>query len=258
MNPPAGWHPDPYDPSIDRYWDGQQWTNQTRPRGSGDPTQVFGAVGQGGNPPAAGGSKRRKWPWALGAGLVGLVALGAAVGDEEPKTETSSVVSTTSSSVAPTTTTSAAPTTTTSTSVVPSTVSSPVETTVSDVPTTEAAPATTTTLSLEYSCSDAAWREMMGSEGYALCGAPWTPRNQPQTPAYTPPPTSEYTPPPATQYTPPPAPAYTPPSQDQQSSGTVHPGSYCSSPGALGATVKGTPMVCGVGSDGEYRWKSAG
>lgn len=167
MNPPAGWHPDPYDPSIDRYWDGQQWTNQTRPKGSGDPTQVFGAVGQGGNPPAGGGQKRRKWPWALGAGLVGLVALGAAVGEEEPKAETSSVVSTTSSSVAPTTTT-VKPTTTT-----PRTTTS-APTTTSDSP---------------------AVVPLVPQVGTTVVET---------TTEYTPPPAPAYTPPPVTQYTPPP------------------------------------------------------
>jgi uncharacterized protein DUF2510 len=27
-----GWYPDNYDPSLVRYWDGQSWTSQTRPR----------------------------------------------------------------------------------------------------------------------------------------------------------------------------------------------------------------------------------
>ncbi|MER6088041.1 PASTA domain-containing protein [Streptomyces bluensis] len=39
--------------------------------------------------------------------------------------------------------------------------------------------------------------------------------------------------------------------------GTVHPGSFCSSPGAAGVTGAGTPMVCGPGSDGRNRWHSA-
>lgn len=30
MNTPAGWYPDPSDPSAQRYWDGSQWTAQTR------------------------------------------------------------------------------------------------------------------------------------------------------------------------------------------------------------------------------------
>ncbi|MCT7292356.1 DUF2510 domain-containing protein [Rhodococcus sp. PAE-6] len=237
MNPPpAGWHPDPYDPSIDRYWDGQQWTNQTRPRGSGDPTQVFGAVGQGGNPPAAGGSKRRKWPWALGAGLVGLVALGAAVGDEEPKTETSSVVSTTSSSVAPTTTTAKPATTTPRTTT-------PAPTTTSDSPAVvPLVPQVGTTV-------------VETTTEYTPLPAPaYTP---PATTEYTSPPVMEHTPPPVTQYTPPPAPAYTPPpAPAQQSGGTVHGGSFCSTPGATGVTTKGTPMVCAPGKDGRDRWQS--
>lgn len=39
--------------------------------------------------------------------------------------------------------------------------------------------------------------------------------------------------------------------------GTVHPGSFCSPPGAAGVTEAGTPMVCGPGSDGRNRWHSA-
>ncbi|MFC9840513.1 DUF2510 domain-containing protein [Rhodococcus sp. NPDC127530] len=32
MNAPAGSHPDPYDPALDRYWDGHQRTGHTHPR----------------------------------------------------------------------------------------------------------------------------------------------------------------------------------------------------------------------------------
>ncbi|WP_432137733.1 MULTISPECIES: PASTA domain-containing protein [unclassified Streptomyces] len=39
--------------------------------------------------------------------------------------------------------------------------------------------------------------------------------------------------------------------------GTVHPGSFCSPRGATGVTEAGTPMVCGPGSDGRNRWRSA-
>ena len=39
---------------------------------------------------------------------------------------------------------------------------------------------------------------------------------------------------------------------------TVHPGSYCSSAGATGVTVKGTPMVCKTtAEDSRLRWRSA-
>ncbi|HEY5708138.1 MAG TPA: DUF2510 domain-containing protein [Solirubrobacterales bacterium] len=34
MAAPAGWYPDPRDPAQDRYWDGEQWTEQTRRRQS--------------------------------------------------------------------------------------------------------------------------------------------------------------------------------------------------------------------------------
>ncbi|MFE0177820.1 hypothetical protein ACFWZ2_36470 [Streptomyces sp. NPDC059002] len=38
--------------------------------------------------------------------------------------------------------------------------------------------------------------------------------------------------------------------------GVVHPGSFCDTPGAPGVTKKGTPMICGPGSDGRNRWHS--
>lgn len=37
----------------------------------------------------------------------------------------------------------------------------------------------------------------------------------------------------------------------------VHPGSFCSTAGAVGVTNKGTPMVCATASDGRLRWRSA-
>jgi len=204
MNPPAGWHPDPYDPSIERYWDGLQWTDRTRPRGGEAPTQVFGPVGSGGDPASGDAKKRRKWPWVVGAGFVGLLALGAAVGEEEPKDPSSAVTTSTSSAAPATATTSAPPATS---APVPSvTATAGVETATTYIPTSESVPAPTTTVSLEYSCSDAKWRESMGADGDALCGSPWTPRNQSQAPAYTPTPMPEYTPPPTTRYTPLPVP----------------------------------------------------
>lgn len=46
---------------------------------------------------------------------------------------------------------------------------------------TAPAPAETTS-SLEYNCSDAAWRESMGAEGDRLCGSTWQPYTQPPVP----------------------------------------------------------------------------
>ncbi|MFI9201812.1 hypothetical protein [Streptomyces sp. NPDC053048] len=39
--------------------------------------------------------------------------------------------------------------------------------------------------------------------------------------------------------------------------GVVRPGSFCSPQGATGVTAKGTPMICGPGSDGRNRWRAA-
>jgi hypothetical protein len=43
MNAPAGpgWYPDPRKPTQDRYWDGEQWTSQTRNPQSGGPIGVI-------------------------------------------------------------------------------------------------------------------------------------------------------------------------------------------------------------------------
>lgn len=37
----------------------------------------------------------------------------------------------------------------------------------------------------------------------------------------------------------------------------VHPGAFCSPPGKMGQTTKGTRMKCSKASDGRYRWKKA-
>ncbi|MDH6679046.1 hypothetical protein M2284_003262 [Rhodococcus sp. LBL1] len=272
MNPPAGWHPDPYDPAIDRYWDGQQWTGDTRPKDADPATQVIDMGGfdpamhvadnggvepatelmTTGNPSGAPdgqpGKRKPKWPWIVSGVLVaflGLGAIGAATAKDEadpapaPTTTSSAAPSTTTTTTTkarPTTTVSIAPLVPQTATTTPTSTLPPVTTTVAPAPTQRP---------LEYSCSDATWRESVGAEGDELCGAPWQPRTQPtqQAPTYTPPAA--------------PQPAYTPPAAEQ-SSGTVHPGSFCSSPGATGVTSKGTSMVCGPGSDGKNRWKSAG
>ncbi|MDJ0104976.1 DUF2510 domain-containing protein [Rhodococcus erythropolis] len=235
MNPGAGWHPDPHDPAIDRYWDGQQWTSETRPK-----IMASASVGD----PTAPVTKSRTWPWILGAGVLaagvlGLVIAGTGGGPDE-KTDSVSVVSTTSSA-APTTISRTTTSVTTTTAVSPTaTVPEVMETSEVYVPTTQMMPAEpppSSQRSLEYSCSDADWRDAMGAEGNALCGSTWTPRNQSQ-------PTTQYTPPATT-------------TRGQSTVGTVHPGSYCSTPGAVGVTVSGTPMVCAPGSDGKDRWQSS-
>jgi len=38
--PPAGWYPDPYDPTWQRVWDGVSWTEERRPRSGRTPTAL--------------------------------------------------------------------------------------------------------------------------------------------------------------------------------------------------------------------------
>jgi hypothetical protein len=171
VNPPAGWHPDPYfNPSIERYWDGERWTDQTRPTGSGYSTA----------------KKRRKWPLVAAVAVVGFIGVAAFTGGT-PEEETPVPVVATTSSSAPRTTT---PTTTVTTKkTTPVTATPAPTTTTTNVPVVPLIPQVTTTTR------------------YTPPPAPaYTPppATTPPAPAYTPPPEPVYTPPPAPAYTPPP------------------------------------------------------
>ncbi|TJZ81210.1 DUF2510 domain-containing protein [Rhodococcus oryzae] len=229
MLPPAGWHPDPYDPSAsERYWDGERWTDQVRPR--------VASIGVK--------KKHQNWPWLVGAAVVAFIAFGAMTDGGDTGSDAGTTVTAT---VQPVSSTPQA--TTTARTVPPS--SQPATVPVSPVvESTPQRPITTEpTLSLEASCSDSEWRESMGLEGDRLCGSTWVPRNQPPAPA-------PLFSPPTTTVAPAPAPVYSPPAVER-SGGTVHPGSFCSTPGATGVTTKGKSMVCDVASDGKDRWQSA-
>ena len=49
MSTPADWYPDPQDPSLQRYWDGNAWTEHTAPAAPGQPAEG------GASPQGAGG-----------------------------------------------------------------------------------------------------------------------------------------------------------------------------------------------------------
>lgn len=170
MNHPAGWHIDPQNPAIDRYWDGRQWAGHIRPR-------VAGNAAAHGEP-----KKRRRWPIALGAGVIGAFVLGGMLGNSHETNDASAPVAVSSAKPSPSRTTTSPRPTTTTPAPVPAARIIADTTTVTTTPVTTAAttttvvPApTTTTRSVEYSCSSETWRESMGAEGDALCGSVWTP-----------------------------------------------------------------------------------
>src|SRR4028118_1050230 len=51
---PGGWYADPVDPARERYWDGWQWSRNTRPSESQPPAAARGASARGAAPSAAG------------------------------------------------------------------------------------------------------------------------------------------------------------------------------------------------------------
>lgn len=62
--PPAGWYPDSTNPTVERYWDGQAWSSQTRPVPSA--SAQFGtpqppAAGQPPAAPTAAETKKKSW-----------------------------------------------------------------------------------------------------------------------------------------------------------------------------------------------------
>jgi hypothetical protein len=69
-NTPAGWHPDPEDPSQLRYWDGDAWTEHRSPAGPGTPGGGYYS------PPQSSG----KATTALVLGVVSLIACGIFTG----------------------------------------------------------------------------------------------------------------------------------------------------------------------------------
>lgn len=89
---PAAWYPDPSDPNLQRYWDGEQWTGRTTPSGTGH--------GQPGATPAAaavppGGDEKRSVGMFVGIGagsailvvllvIIGVNLFGSDGGGQEP------------------------------------------------------------------------------------------------------------------------------------------------------------------------------
>lgn len=207
MSAPSGWHPDPENPQVsERFWDGENWTGQTRPRMLVPPQSRPGA------PSPNRQKKRRKWPWIAAGTVVAFWAIGnlTYTGDKSKEDAPAPVVATTQPTTTP------AMTASTTTNVPPSPTSIPSTTSAAAivplVPAIPPAEATTT---------------------------------------------AAYVPPPEPVYTPPPAPAYTPPPAPKASSGTVHPGSFCSNAGSGGISETGKAMVCATAKDGRLRWQGA-
>lgn len=75
MTTPAGWYPDPTQVDIQRYWDGEHWTNQRAP-----------APAAAASPPANVGNDRIRRN--LGLMLIGLLGLGlflvGTAGEDDP------------------------------------------------------------------------------------------------------------------------------------------------------------------------------
>lgn len=135
--PPAGWFPDPGDPTSRRYWDGRAWTEQRAP-GFTPPMPVA---------PGEPASTKRWWVVVLIVVLVLLlllvVALAVAAGSDSDDDPAAGVTTTTLGGVVPVTTVPgvSAVTTVAGASAVTTVAGAPAATTVAGAPATNAPPA---------------------------------------------------------------------------------------------------------------------
>ncbi|MDI9933406.1 DUF2510 domain-containing protein [Rhodococcus sp. IEGM 1354] len=140
--PPPGWHPDPGEPGLIRYWDGTQWTEHTQP--GTEPTAEESAptgAAEPGRPARAGVPRAVKIVGGIVAAFVVIGVLGAVFGDDEPFDDSQAAAQSTTSSAAAQETSTPAPSTTTppATTTVPPTTTT---TTTSAVAVVPPAPAT--------------------------------------------------------------------------------------------------------------------
>ena len=138
--PPPGWHPDPSEPGLIRYWDGTQWTEHTQPaaESTAEEPAPTGAD-EPGQPDRAGVPRAVKIVGGVVAAFVVIGVLGAVFGDDESSDDSPAAAQSTTSSAAAQETSTTAPSTTTTT-VPPTTIT----TTTSAVAIVPPAPATYT------------------------------------------------------------------------------------------------------------------
>jgi hypothetical protein len=97
MTAPAGWYPDPHDPTQRRYWDGASWTDRLVPADLPEPTVELPATAPPANTAApaplsasgpGGGNKpwhQRTWVWVVAGLAVLFVIIGAVSGNADTK-----------------------------------------------------------------------------------------------------------------------------------------------------------------------------
>lgn len=86
-SPAAGWYPDPLDAGVERLWDGERWSEQTRAAGSGSlpPPLPSRRLATPGPPPTESKPNRSGTGWStgsvvgLGCGLLALLSVGGCV-----------------------------------------------------------------------------------------------------------------------------------------------------------------------------------
>ncbi|MBY4039158.1 DUF2510 domain-containing protein [Rhodococcus fascians] len=146
--PPPGWHPDPGEPGLIRYWDGTRWTEHTQPAtGPADEAAATDAAAPG-QPDRPGVPRAVKIIGAIVAALVVLGVLGAVLGDDKLADDSQAAAPSTTSNFGAQQTSTPAP----STATPPTTTNVPPATTTTAV---AAAPPASATYSSDPRCAPA-------------------------------------------------------------------------------------------------------
>ncbi|WP_082073770.1 DUF2510 domain-containing protein [Rhodococcus sp. B7740] len=99
--PPPGWHPDPSEPGLIRYWDGNKWTEHTQP--ATGPTAEEPAptdAGAPGQTDRAGVPRAVKIVGSIVAAFIVIGVLGAVFGNDETSDDSQAAAPSTTSTVA--------------------------------------------------------------------------------------------------------------------------------------------------------------
>jgi hypothetical protein len=112
--PPPGWHPDPSEPGLIRYWDGTQWTEHAQPatETTAEEPAPTGAA-EPGQPDQAGVPRVVKIIGGIVAAVVVIGVLGAVFGEDEPSDDSRAAAPSTTSRAAAQQTSTPAPSATT-------------------------------------------------------------------------------------------------------------------------------------------------
>ena len=88
MTTPAGWYPDPTQPGTQRFWDGEQWTEQRAPAPApAAPTPAAQVPDEGAAKAAADKKAGERWALWIVVGIIAVCGAGALLSDDDDEAD---------------------------------------------------------------------------------------------------------------------------------------------------------------------------